>query len=222
VNEDGADRVRLLVRLEVEQGVRHRPPHARRLVRLAGVGGDDVLEDRLDRLWHVGVGDGDEVVVHGRSFHHPIGGYPSRRRSKPICPACSSRGSLAVQHRVSYLNGEEGPQTEVWEELGMNLTPVQAIDRINESVTVEMPVRRTKCCTGSRQVFLDSQADHRDPKNLGVVVTEAGRAKFSEAGIDDPTAHFSGKTIRVRGVVIRREDRPYIEVSDPSQIELVK
>ena len=65
VDQDGADRVRLLVRLEVEQVVRHGPPHAHRLVRLAGVGGDDVLEDRLDGLRHVGVGDGDEVVVHG-------------------------------------------------------------------------------------------------------------------------------------------------------------
>ena len=104
----------------------------------------------------------------------------------------------------------------------MNLSPVEAINRINESVTVEMLVQRTKCCSGSRQVFLDSETNHRDPKNLGVVVTESGRAKFAEAGIDDPTAQFNGKTIRVRGVVIRREDRPYIEVSDPSQIELVK
>jgi hypothetical protein len=104
----------------------------------------------------------------------------------------------------------------------MNLSPVEAVNRMNEPVTVEMLVRRTKCCTGSRQVFLDSEADHRDPKNLGVVVTEKGRAKFSEAGIDDPTAHYKGKTIRVRGVVIRREDRPYIEVDDPGQIELVK
>jgi DNA/RNA endonuclease YhcR with UshA esterase domain len=104
----------------------------------------------------------------------------------------------------------------------MNLSPVEAINRMNEPVTVEMLVRRTKCCTGSRQVFLDSEADHRDPKNLGVVVTEKGRAKFSEAGIDDPTAHYKGKTIRVRGVVIRWEERPYIEVDDPGQIELVK
>jgi len=37
-----------------------------------------------------------------------------------------------------------------------------------------------------------------------VVVTETSRAKFSEAGIDEPTTHFKGKTIRVRGVVIRR------------------
>ena len=104
----------------------------------------------------------------------------------------------------------------------MNLSAEEAINRVNESVTVEMLVQRTKCCTGSSQVFLDSEKNHRDPKNLGVVVTESGRAKFAEAGIDDPTAHFSGKTIRVRGVVIRKENRPYIEVNEPSQIEMVK
>ena len=64
----------------------------------------------------------------------------------------------------------------------MNLSAVEAINRVNESVTVEMLVQRTKCCTGSRQVFLDSEANHRDPKNLGVVVTESGRAKFSRGG----------------------------------------
>lgn len=105
----------------------------------------------------------------------------------------------------------------------MNLSPVEAVNRVNESVTVEMLVQRTKRCSGSRQVFLDSEANHRDPKNLGVVVTESGRAKFSDADIDDPAAHFAGKTIRVRGVVvIRKENRPYIEVNDPSQIEMVE
>jgi hypothetical protein len=91
----------------------------------------------------------------------------------------------------------------------MNLSAVEAINRINESVTVEMLVQKTKCCSGSRQVFLDSEPDHRDPKNLGVVVTEGGRAKFNDAGIGDPTAHFNGKTIRVRGVVVRKEKGPY-------------
>jgi hypothetical protein len=103
----------------------------------------------------------------------------------------------------------------------MNLSPVEAINRVNESVTVELLVQKTKCCTGSRQVFLDSEPNHRDPKNLGAVVTETGRAKFIAAGIDDPTAHFSGKTIRVRGVVIRKEKGAYIEVNEPSQIEMV-
>ena len=104
----------------------------------------------------------------------------------------------------------------------MNLSAVEAINRVNESVTVEMLVQRTKYCTGSRQVFLDSEPNHRDPKNLGVVVTESGRARFSEAGIDEPTAHFKGKTILVSGVVIRKEKGPYIEVDDPNQIEMVK
>lgn len=104
----------------------------------------------------------------------------------------------------------------------MNLSAVEAINRVNESVTVEMLVQRTKCCAGSCQVFLDSETNHRDPNNLGVVITVDGRPKFTEAGIEDPTAHFKGKTIRVRGVVIRKEKGPYIEVNDLSQIELVK
>jgi hypothetical protein len=101
------------------------------------------------------------------------------------------------------------------------MSPVEAIARINESVVVEMLVQRTKCCTGSSQVFLDSEPNHRDPNNLGIVITETGRAKFSETGIADPTAHFKEKMIRVRGMVIRKEKGPYIEVTDPSQIELV-
>jgi hypothetical protein len=104
----------------------------------------------------------------------------------------------------------------------MILSAVEAINRINESVTVEMLLQRTKCCTRSRQVFLDSEPNHRDPKNLGVVVTESGREKFAEAGIDEPTAHFKGKTVRVRGVVNRKEKGRYIEVNEPSQIELVE
>jgi hypothetical protein len=102
-----------------------------------------------------------------------------------------------------------------------DMSPSEAISRINEAVTVEMLVQRTKCCTGSRQFFLDSEPNYRDPNNLGVVVTEAARAKLSEAGIDS-TSHFQSKTIRVHGVVIRKDKGPCIEVSDPSQIEVVK
>ena len=58
------------------------------------------------------------------------------------------------------------------------MTPVEAINRVNEPVTVEMLVQRTKCCKGSSQVFLDSEPSYRDPNNLGIVVTETGRAKF--------------------------------------------
>lgn len=102
------------------------------------------------------------------------------------------------------------------------MSPKDALDRIGESVTVEMLVQRTKCCSGSRQVFLDSEPNYRDPSNLGVVVTEAGRAALSESGIDDPTEHFKGKTIRVRGVVARKEKGPFIEVDDARQIEVIE
>ena len=79
----------------------------------------------------------------------------------------------------------------------MILSAVDAINRVNESVTVEMLVQRTKRCSGSRQVFMDSEANHHDPKNLVWSSPRLGGAKLGEAGIDDLTAHFSGKTIRV-------------------------
>lgn len=103
----------------------------------------------------------------------------------------------------------------------MTLSAVEAINRVNESVTVEMVVQRTKSCTKFSKVFLDSEANHHDLKNLGVIITEAAMAKFGESGIRDPTAHFKGRTIRVHGVVIHKENRPYLEVNDPSQIEVV-
>ena len=50
VDHDGADWVRLFMRFEVEHAIGNRPPHVDRLVRLAGVGGHDMLECRLDGL----------------------------------------------------------------------------------------------------------------------------------------------------------------------------
>ena len=102
------------------------------------------------------------------------------------------------------------------------ISPLEALSRHNEPVTVEMLVKRTKSCTCSSQFFLDCEENHRDPKNLGVVVTTAGAAKFKEGEIDDPADYFKGKTIRVQGVVILKEGWPYIEVDDPGQIETVE
>lgn len=104
----------------------------------------------------------------------------------------------------------------------MPISPVEALQRLNEPVTVEMPIRRTKSCTCSSQFFLDCEENKRDPNNLGLVVTTAGAVRFKEAGIDDPADHFQGKMIRVRGVVVLKEGWPYIEVDDPSQIEVVE
>jgi hypothetical protein len=85
-----------------------------------------------------------------------------------------------------------------------------------------MHVKRTKSCTGSLQYFLDCEENHRDPKNLGVVITTAGAATFKDAGIDNPAVHFQGKTIKIQGTVILKEGRPYIEVNQPGQIEIIE
>src|SRR5215468_2765822 len=103
------------------------------------------------------------------------------------------------------------------------LTPVEAIKKVNEEVTVQMLVKATKNRLEKRgEIYLDSEEDFRDEKNLGIVITKGGAAKFKEAGVDDPAVHFKDKTIRVKGTVILKEKRPRIEVSDPKQIQLVE
>ena len=103
------------------------------------------------------------------------------------------------------------------------LTPVEAIKKVNEDDTVQMLVKATKNRLEKRgEIYLDSEEDFHDPKNLGVVVTKTGVAKFKEAGVDDPAAHFKDKTIRVKGTVILKENRPRIEVDDLKQIQVVK
>src|SRR5438876_12134744 len=86
------------------------------------------------------------------------------------------------------------------------LTPVKAIKKVNEEVTVQMLVKATKNRLDKRgEIYLDSEANFRDEKNLGIVIVKAGAAKFKEAGVDDPAIHFKEKTIRVKGTVIIKE-----------------
>ena len=76
------------------------------------------------------------------------------------------------------------------------LTPVEAIKKVNEKVVVEMQVKATKNRLEKRgEIYLDSEEDFRDKKNLGIVVTKTGAAKFKEAGVDDPAVHFKDKTL---------------------------
>ena len=107
----------------------------------------------------------------------------------------------------------------------MILSTEEAINRINESVTVKLLVQKTKCCTGSRQAFLDSEPNHRDPKNLGVVVTETGRAKFAESGIDGPEHEIGigrpyqiGRTLIDRKCVSRERGDSQPAASPDSQV----
>jgi DNA/RNA endonuclease YhcR with UshA esterase domain len=104
----------------------------------------------------------------------------------------------------------------------MALSPQEAGNRVNEQITVQMLVKAAKNCQRCSLMFLDSEEDHHDPKNLAVAVTETGKGKFKEAKIDDPAGYFKGKTIRVTGVVTVKGNQPQIEVGDPRQIEVVE
>ena len=72
-----------------------------------------------------------------------------------------------------------------------------------------------------KEIYLDSEENFRDAKNLGIIINVAGAAKFKEAGIDDPAEYFKGKTIRVTGVVTTENERFRIIVEDPKQIRIV-
>ncbi len=97
--------------------------------------------------------------------------------------------------------------------------PADAAKKVNEQVTLEMEVksatlRGTTC-------FLNSEKDFRDPKNLTLFIDKDALAKFKDAKIDDPAAHFKGKTVRVEGKVILYRDKPEIKLSGPDAIKIV-
>src|SRR5437764_13179545 len=78
------------------------------------------------------------------------------------------------------------------------LTPAEEIKKVGEKATVEMVVQASKNRLEKfKEIYLDSELDFKDEKNLAVVITETGAAKFKDAGIDEPATHFKGKTIRV-------------------------
>jgi hypothetical protein len=102
------------------------------------------------------------------------------------------------------------------------LSPADAIKRLNEKVIVEMLVKASKNRLENRgEIYLDSEEDFRDPKNLGVVINRAGAAKFKAAGIDDTAEHFKDKTIRVTGIITKEDERYRLIVEDPKQIHIV-
>jgi hypothetical protein len=103
------------------------------------------------------------------------------------------------------------------------ITAEEATKKVNEKVTVRMVVKTTKDRLEKRgEIYLDSEEDFHNPKNLGVVITRAGAAKLKEAGVDDPAAHYKDKTIQVTGTVILKESRPRIEVDDAKKIKIVE
>src|SRR5262245_18802637 len=102
------------------------------------------------------------------------------------------------------------------------LSPTEARKRVGEKITLHMFVKASKNrLERHKEIYLDSELDYKDEKNMAVVINEEGADKFRKAGIAEPAGHFKGKTIRVSGTVTLDRDRPRIVVSDPAQIRVV-
>jgi len=103
------------------------------------------------------------------------------------------------------------------------LSPVEARNRVNEEITVEMFVRASKNrLERYKEIYLDSEENLRDKKNFAVVINAEGAARFKKAGIDEPAGYFKGKTIRVTGTVVVHEGVPRIVVSDPKHLRVIE
>jgi hypothetical protein len=98
----------------------------------------------------------------------------------------------------------------------------EARDHLGETLTVEMTVRSSKNAIPRREIYLDSEEDFRDEKNLAVVISYDHAGAFKRAGIDDPAEHYRGKSIRVTGKLIREADQLRIRVEEPTQIKLTE
>ena len=74
---------------------------------------------------------------------------------------------------------------------------------------------------GKDVCFLNSKKDHRDEDNFTVVIFKDGLERLKSDGIENPAEHFLDATIRVRGVIEKRDGRPQIVVEEPGQIVVV-
>jgi DNA/RNA endonuclease YhcR with UshA esterase domain len=100
------------------------------------------------------------------------------------------------------------------------ITTAEAAKKVNEQVTLQMDVK--SAALRGTTCFLNSEDDYRDEKNFTIFIDADALAKFKEGKIEDPAAHFKGKTVKVTGKVTLYRDRPQIKVSGPDAIKIVE
>ncbi|MFO0797887.1 MAG: hypothetical protein U0804_10435 [Gemmataceae bacterium] len=99
------------------------------------------------------------------------------------------------------------------------LTPADAAKKVDQKVTVEFLVKSTG---GKTAVYLNSEEDFKSDKNFTVFLPAKAVEKFKAAKVDDPAAHFKGKTVRVTGTVTLFKEKPQIKVDGPDQVKVVE
>lgn len=100
------------------------------------------------------------------------------------------------------------------------ITPEKAREFVGKKVVVKMTVKATKYSTKRKAVFLDSESDFQDKKNVGIVIESEALEKFRAAGIQEPHERFRDKLIKATGTIELRDDRIYLPLTDPKLIEI--
>lgn len=118
---------------------------------------------------------------------------------------------LLLALTTSFVRAEDSPKP---------ITADTAAKMINAQVVVEMEVKsaslRQDVC------FLNSNENHRDMANFTIFIGREVLAKFKEAKVEDPAAHFKGKVIRVKGKVTLYREKPQITLNKTDEIEIVE
>ncbi|OAI57732.1 hypothetical protein AYO47_07690 [Planctomyces sp. SCGC AG-212-M04] len=98
----------------------------------------------------------------------------------------------------------------------------EARKHVDERVTVTFKVQHAKFATDPDRVYLDSEKDYKDPKNLGLLIEADSLPTFRKARIEKPAEHYDAKMVRATGKVFLRDDLVFIKLEKPEQIEIVK
>ncbi len=100
------------------------------------------------------------------------------------------------------------------------LTPEEAAKKVDQQVVMQMEVKSSALRDGN--CFLNSKEDFKDAQNFTVFIGRDAVAKFKEAKIEDPAAHFKGKTVQVKGKVKLYKEKPEIALTGPDEIKIVE
>jgi DNA/RNA endonuclease YhcR with UshA esterase domain len=118
---------------------------------------------------------------------------------------------------------DEAASVAVADEPAAPLVPVEeALSHVGETCTIEFVVRGSRRLADKNVCFLNSTKDHREEGTFTVVIFKPGLDRFTSDGITEPESRFRDATIRVRGVVAKREGRPQIVVDEPGQIVVIE
>jgi hypothetical protein len=156
-----------------------------------------------------------------RSPTRPTGDPPLAAAS-PTVPAPRNTQPVSAENPIPRGQSGEKRPTAVKPPAGDESKPIgpaEAAKKIDEEVTVQMQVKSATLRDGT--CYLNSEEDFKDDKNFTLYLDKGALAKFGEAKIEDPAAHFKGKTIQVTGKVTLYRNRPQIKVTGPNVIKVV-